>query len=138
MKRFLIGCLAALAALAAKAEEPFAAFVETVSGESASVRLEARTNATVAAWVVTGTVPSISPLGVAGPAWDTTKVANGWHEVKADGGGAVATQFPHTNRLQPGFSLILAHSEFLVAIPSSGASRDTQKPVALPTAFAVK
>ena len=81
MRRFLIGCLAALAASGAWSAEMLASFSDAESDLSAAVRLEARTNATVAARVVTGTAPIVSSDGVSSSMWDTTQVANGWHEV---------------------------------------------------------
>lgn len=81
MRRFLIGYLAALAASGAWSAEMLASFSDAESDLSAAVRLEARTNATVAARVVTGTAPIVSSDGLSSSSWDTTQVANGWHEV---------------------------------------------------------
>ena len=81
MRRFLTGCLAALAVSGAWSAEILASFSDAGSDLSAAVRLEARTNATVAARVVTGTAPIVSSDGVSSSMWDTTQVANGWHEV---------------------------------------------------------
>ena len=70
---------AALPALA----DPIADFdLKVASGESAATRLEARSLSLVAPRVVAGTQNLVSSNGLTTTAWDTTALANGWHEVE--------------------------------------------------------
>ena len=63
--------------------EPIEGFdLKVASGESAAARLEARALSLVAPRVVAGTQTLVSSNGLTTTAWDTTALANGWHEVE--------------------------------------------------------
>ena len=77
----------AIAFTASADEALFGGFVPAVSQESAAVRLEARSMGLVAPRVVAGTQTLISSNGLTTTAWNTTALANGWHEMQEPTGG---------------------------------------------------